>query len=785
MANGIETPEALSATITPETDISTPDLNATEVADQAQVLQRPKKQPLPELPQKLFTQIEDFAIPAMVLFLLGCALAFALPELAFAQWPVAVPLLLVFVGIIVYGANKPDSRWVIQVDVWAMILIVGAMYYHARQFTPGPDDVSQLVSQSSPQAQVALMGTVTNTLSDNRLVLTVNQANQRKVSGQVIVYLPKNRDSQPLEIGTRLRIEGELGLPAASRLPGVFNYRDYLKGQHITALLKQPSRMIAFETSNQPQFVLQRWTEHLKQTVAQTFAQALPSPQAEVLGGIVLGDKAIPVDANTKQAFIQTGLIHVLAASGMNVGIIAMAVLWLMKQLKAPRRVQFGVAMGAVAFYSLLTGMPPSIQRAAAMLELALFLKLLNKELSPLFLLCLTSTLLVLVAPDNIGSVGFQFSVLTTFGLLAMVGPIQDALGYYITRWLAGLILVPLVAQLWIWPLSIAYFNQFPVHSVPLNIAALGLVTPLTVIGFVAGVASIIYAPLGAALSALARPFLDALLWVVQGGNSLSWAQWSLPSPEPWQIAGLYLCLFAVLVLMHRFQKMNFGRKALLGLIPVALVLGGLCLEHSQAQQQTRLEWLPLSGEKQAVLVQSGQPQGTVLITPQRLRFYEARSLGDYLKHRHIERLSAVVLMPSAPDDPSGTGNLKRALQQRTIDLLVTAPDVHASSSLTVKSQQTFPAQGAQLALGQLHLEGSAQQLMVFHGPYCLLALNPTQTEASTPARLGTQPTALSSETCAVQAVFGESGLQQASGNALSSGHYHRWTQDGPQLSQF
>jgi len=731
---------------------------------------------LPEAPKKLLTKIEDFLIPALVLFLLGCALAFALPDLAFAHWQVGVPLLVVLLGIVIYGATKPDSRWVIRLDIWVAVLILGAMYYNYRQFTPGPTDISRL----APRQQVEILGTVTNTLSDNRLVLEVSKADADRTSGQVILYLPRNRDSQPLEIGTRLLVNGELSLPYGSSIPGVFNYRDYLKGQHITALLKHPSRMIAFGTSNQPQFVVQRWAEQLKQSVASTFSKALPSPQSEILGGIVLGDKAIPVDAATKQAFIQTGLIHVLAASGMNVGIIAMAVLWLMKRFKVARPTQFGVAMLAVAFYSLLTGLPPSIQRAAAMLELALFLKMLNKELSPLLLLCLASTLLVLVAPDNIGSVGFQFSVLTTFGLLVMVGPLQEAIGYYITRWLAGLILVPLVAQLWIWPLSVAYFNQFPIHSVPLNIAALCLVTPLTIIGFVAGLASIVFAPLGAAISWIARPFLDALLWVVQGGNSMSWAQWSLPSPQPWQIAAMYLCLFAGVGLLYGCKKWSLERKLLAAILPVALLLGGLCIENGQAQSQTRLEWLPLSETKQAVLLQPAHSRNTILISPQRLRYYEARTLADFLKHRHINKLGALMLMPPATNESSGTGSLKQAFKQTRIGMLIGNQDLTAPSVLNIRTQKAFPEQGAQVRVGETHIEGQLNQLLVFHGDYCLLSLSqPTLSQSNEPVA------APKTEGCAVQASFGEQGSQLSGQASLSAEQYHQWVQDGPRLTLF
>ncbi|MGG2382992.1 ComEC/Rec2 family competence protein, partial [Salmonella enterica] len=87
-------------------------------------------------------------------------------------------------------------------------------------------------------------------------------------------------------------------------------------------------------------------------------------------------------------------------------------------------------------------------------------------------------------------------------------------------------LLTPLVAQLWIWPLSVAYFNQFPVHSVPLNVAAMLLVAPLTLIGFISGVISLVFPPLAIALTWLAKPFLWALLGLVQWGNNAGWAQW-------------------------------------------------------------------------------------------------------------------------------------------------------------------------------------------------------------------------------------------------------------------
>lgn len=780
MVNTIEPPVKPVAEAQPETQIpesqseTQPEIQLETVAQESQVAEAAEtpvnpipaleKKPLPEAPKRLLQRFEDFLVPALILFLVGNALAYALPDLAFAKWQIGVPFLLVFAGIVFVAAGKPENRWVIRIDLWMIALIAGSLFYTGRQFQPGPNDVSRV----APLARAEVMGTVLTHTSKNRVLVQVAQVDGKKVSGKMLVYLP-SQEAQ-WESGTRVLMDGELSLPFENKIPGAFNQLEYLRSQHITALLKRPSRMIAFEVSNQPQYVLQRITDQLKGSVAATFAKSLPSPQSEVLGGIVLGDKAIPVDSKTKQAFIQTGLIHVLAASGMNVGIIAAAVLGLLALLKVPYRSRLLVAMAAVAFYSLLTGMPPSIQRAAAMLELALLLKLLNRELSPVFLLCVASTLLVLINPDNIASIGFQFSVLTTFGLVTMVAPLQEALGYYITRWVAGIILVPLIAQLWIWPLSVAYFNQFPIHTIPLNILALLTVTPLTILGFVAGVVSLILPPVGGWISMLARPFLDGLLWIVHAGNEMGWAQWSLPSPQPWQIAAIYAGLLVLLALTCRCKQMTMARKSWLGLLPVVVLLGGLCLENAQALQSTRIDMLPLSHRAEAIVVQPAQSDATVAIVPEDIGYFEARALADYFRHRHIERLGALLLLPKESGEPPQATNLKTAFKHVEIRQMLSATGTESVRGFSVKSRDVFTPMGARLNVGPLRLQGRLDSLRMLENRQCLLAIDARYQPAS------------DAEGCGVRAVIGQDETRLFSQRALPTDRYYQLVHQGQEL---
>ncbi|WP_373532251.1 ComEC/Rec2 family competence protein [Vampirovibrio sp.] len=759
-----------------------PEMGLQELVAPAETGQKPKagqnyrsSRPQPQAPKKLLAAYEAFLIPALALFLIGNALALALPNLAFARYEIGIPLCLAFLGIVIYSIGQAGQRWALQLNLWLVILIAGSLHFNYRHFTPAQQDISNL----APLGRAEVMGTILSQTAKNRAVVQVSQLNRKKVSGRIQATLPSDRgEGEAIEAGTRVLIDGELALPFQSNVPGAFNQAAYLNTQHITAILKKPSRMIAFETENHPRFVIQRITDHLKQKVSDTFTHALPSPQAEILGGIVLGDKAIPVDKETKQAFIQTGLIHLLAASGMNVGIIAGSILWLLSVLKVPYKTRIGLAMGAVAFYSLLTGLPPSIQRAAAMLEIALFLKLLNRELSPVFLLCVASTLLVLINPESMASIGFQFSVLTTFGLLTMVAPLQEAIGYYITRWLAGIILVPTIAQLWVWPLSVMYFNQFPIHTVPLNIVALVLVAPLTLIGFTAGVISLMLPTVGGALAWIALPFLNGLLAVVQWGNGFSGAQWTLPSPAPWQVMALYTALFVLAILLNPLKHWPFRKKALLAILPIFLMMGGTFAQTQQFKAHTQMALIPLSFRHEAILIQPAHSNASLLIAPENLSYFEARALGDYFRHIHLKQVEALVLLPETKQNTQYASSLKTAFQKTEIGLLIASNIRRVPRGMQAKQSQEFPGQGGKLSIGRIALQGTLSSFpaptyqfkVLDHSRHCLFSINSSLNERQ------------QAKGCGVQMISQSSGIRLLEPAQLQPERFYQLAQEGNTL---
>jgi ComEC/Rec2-related protein len=754
----------------------------------------------------LFKRYEAFLVPVFVLFVLGNALSYALPALPFSHLAIGVPLSLMLLGLAIYGVQHPEKRWVFRNALWVIAFLIGCLYYPQGKFQPPPNNIGNF----APRDYAEVRGIVTQSPVDHKLIILAKKLDGKPVSGQILAYVPYNSADDDIQAGTRILIRGNLERPFHSAVPGAFNQESYLANQGITAVLKRPERLVGFETSNEWPYTLQRYTDALKQQVSKTFSQALPSPQAEVFGGLVLGDKAIPIDPKTKQNFIQTGMVHLLAASGMNVGIIAAAVFWLLALLKVPYRTRLLVAIGAVGIYSLMTGLPPSIQRASAMLELALCLKLLNRQLSSVFLLCLASALLIAIHPDNVANIGFQFSVLTTFGLITMVTPLQEAIGYYTTRWLAGLVLIPAIAQLWIWPLSVAYFNQFPIHTIPLNILALALVTPLTVLGFAAALASLVFPPLAGLLAAIAHPLLDALLALAQWGNDMTWARWTLPSPSGWQILLIYGFLFLSLALIYRMKSWPLPRKALIGLLPIVLLLAGMALERLQAHNQAHIELLPLSPTHEAYIIKPIGAEDRIAILPAHLSYSESRTLGDYFRHQHLSELRAVILLPdlqpSLPSEaaaPEGTpaqhlpeGRFSDLLQPirfqptrlqnafkgtHTRLLLSPNPNQHALESISADERQAFPAPGLRLTLGNFTVEGHMQALRLMSQQYCLVAIDQPPAMAAESPSTGIES---SIPGCSLHVVSQDS-TQIFANRPLPANRYYKLIQEGEQLSIF
>ena len=339
--------------------------------------------------------------------------------------------------------------------------------------------------------EITLNGQITSIPKTNNITCEFKlKSNNPK--GNVLVRInDKQHQFKNLTPGTNIQIKGKLRTPYKLSNPSQFDYSAFLKNQRIYSILYAETKdctLINTTPSLKWQF-LQKLNQ-LRTKIINVHKQHLKSPNLEILGGIVFGDDAVSPPAHIKTSFINSGLLHILAASGMNVAFIWCFWFFFMNKLKMPYRTTLISGIILVILYTLMTGLGASVVRAALMLTFVLIGKLFDRDTHSVSLLSFVALLMLLYNPAYLNDIGFQMSFLATLGILTTGQAIQERTkNYKIPEAIKGDIAIPIIAQCWIAPTQMLYFNTFAPFSILANI---GIIPFLCVISFGGFISSIL-----------------------------------------------------------------------------------------------------------------------------------------------------------------------------------------------------------------------------------------------------------------------------------------------------
>lgn len=311
-----------------------------------------------------------------------------------------------------------------------------------------------------------------------------------KAREQVMVSL-SGRGSRII-YGDRVVLTGKV-----KRLDPKDRFDSYLRNKRVVARLSAPASAVEMRSHSHNPFVVAAGA--FRERLRLTSLQVLGQRKTGLLLGLLIGDVRFIPDA-VSEDFRTSGLSHLTAVSGANLAMVLAAVLVLARLLRLSRRTQVFLALAAIAFFGLVTRWEPSVMRAAAMAAIAVSSFFLGRKASALNDLLAAVAILVALDPYLVRSVGFQLSVAATLGIVLLSARISSRLRG--PRGLREALAVGLSAQAGVVPLLAVYFGRVSLVSVPANLAAFALVTPVTVAGMGAGV-----------LAMLARPLATPLLW--------------------------------------------------------------------------------------------------------------------------------------------------------------------------------------------------------------------------------------------------------------------------------
>jgi competence protein ComEC len=379
----------------------------------------------------------------------------------------------------------------------------------------------------------------------------------QKRIGKVNVYLDQEVGKQ-LNYGDQLLIRGQPNLMEGPKNPGEFDYRNYLVYNNIFHQQFVGDRFVVL--GNEPPSKIMQHAFRLRALCQETIAGLIDDESVRgVVLALVLGIKD-ELDVEVRNAYSAAGAMHVLAVSGLHVGIIYGILLMLFKQLglsnKKNRWFLAVVSVAALWMYAFITGLSPSVLRAVTMFSFVAIGKATVRRTNIYNTLAASAFVLLWYNPYLIMSVGFQLSYLAVFGIVYLQPKFYALLTIknVILDKVWAITCVSIAAQIATGPLSILYFHQFPTYFFVSNL----FIIPAALVILVLGLMVLLFGwvPfLGEAMAWLLSQFVsatNALVFAVEGIPGSVIQGVNIKTYESW------LIYFAILFVIFLFVSKNF-----------------------------------------------------------------------------------------------------------------------------------------------------------------------------------------------------------------------------------
>ncbi len=323
-----------------------------------------------------------------------------------------------------------------------------------------------------------------------------------------------------------------------------FRYDKYLEKSGIASVCYQP-RLIVL-AKDQGNFFIAGILK-IKDFVSQKINKTVAEPQAALVGGILLGTRqGIPADLLEK--FNITGITHIIAISGFNITIIVVILLNFFTSLNINRKKSFYIILAGLVFFVVLTGMSPSVIRAAVMGSLVLFAKQIGRPAKIANVLVLSALIMVLVNPKIlVWDAGFQLSFLSTIGLVYLSPVLLKYFAKIPTKFgLQENLTSTFSAIIFTLPLILFQFGRLSIVAPIVNLLVLPIIPIAMLVGFIQLVFSLINIFLGQMVGWISWLLLDYIIKVVEIFASFGWSAVNI-SISWWLMLFLYVVLFIII----------------------------------------------------------------------------------------------------------------------------------------------------------------------------------------------------------------------------------------------
>jgi competence protein ComEC len=440
----------------------------------------------------------------------------------FLPWPTPLFHVVLVLGLAVMAYLhffKNGTRATFGYATAFTVFVMGAMAQQGTQPKHQTDHYRHFMGNGKQTVHLKIKQVLKPTESANRYIAQVLHIGDKKTSGNIVLRSPKDTTTAPFAVDNELLTLATIDSISGPLNPHQFNYRQFMARQGIHFQMRAAGHEVVVLSGTATLWGL---AANIRDRITQKLAAAgFKDDELAVVQALFLGDRT-GISTATYDAYKDAGAVHILALSGLHIGILLYLINFLLGPLRMfpwGQTVKLVLSVMLLWAFAFLAGLSPSIIRACTMFSFVAYALYLNRPRNNFNILALSVLFILLfIDPNLIFQVGFQMSYAAVVAIVGLY-PLFQRLWFpknRVLRYVWQLFTVSIAAQLGVLPISLFYFHQFP---------ALFFVSNLILIPFMGILLALGILVIGLALANLLPDLLANLFkGCIQGMNKVvSW----------------------------------------------------------------------------------------------------------------------------------------------------------------------------------------------------------------------------------------------------------------------
>lgn len=379
-------------------------------------------------------------------------------------------LLVLLICIFIYGIVFEKN---IKYSLLLLFLTLGIMVTLANK-----TDLSEYLNERNDC--IAIVDEIISSNSPNgKYIVKLEKINNKTSPTEKIVLNVISKAD--LNLGDLIAFQGVLKEPMQNTNPKLYNYKLNLLSEKIYATMTVKDYQIR-TIKNENKFKY-RIKDTFVKDVETLFNRYLNEENSQLMTSILLG-KSSYLDEDNLLLYRDLGLAHIMAVSGLHIGIISGFLIFLFSRLGIKRRLNITLSLAIIWTYGFLIGYPPSIMRASIMFSLLFYSTIIHEPYDSINTLSIACFILLLINPYFLFNIGFQLSFVAAFSIVFFTPYIKEMFYPYkgkVTNTIAALLAV----NLGLLPIQAYYFNRIGLFSILANLILLPLFSIALILGFI------------------------------------------------------------------------------------------------------------------------------------------------------------------------------------------------------------------------------------------------------------------------------------------------------------